>query len=415
MSDTSHLAPATYVDTLKRHGFRLGRRLGRGAFGSVFRATQERLGRDVAVKFFNVGIPGVVPDDRRRFEREGLLLARVEHPSIPYVLTTGTIRDHHAEVPYLIMQLIDGTGIDAIIKKKNGVAPLHRAASIACDVLGALAAVHAKNIIHRDIKPNNILFDKRRAWLVDFSLGAMLKYEPGLTRATRREQGFGVPEYASPEQMRDARSCDHRTDIYSLGVVLFEMLAGHPKLDRNRIAEQCPNAPPGLREVILRACAENRTDRYEDALAFNEAVKPFTSHTIADDAHLLAMCPNPKCPTAVKSANGYFFGPRMETTTERFCDGCGKPLLRRCQACSAAFSANAQKRVSKLAKSDDDAGSLFCSNCGHTIFEYPMCKRCGSLLKQESMDLDTEKEECPNCRRRLPPEPTTFAHDDIPF
>lgn len=410
--------PSEYRERLQQRGFVLARRLGRGAFGTVFRAHQPSLGRDVAVKFFNsTGVP-VVQDAQRRFEREALLLARVEHSSIPYIITTARLKDD-AKTPYIVMQLVRGQPLDDRLKSEH-VLPLRQACQITCDLLDALRTVHGQEILHRDIKPNNIITDQTRAWLVDFSLGAALRYEPGLTRATVPQRGLGVPEYAAPEQLDNASGCDARADIYSIGIVLFEMLSGHPRIDRPRLSEQLSKVPPGLIEIIQRACAPSLDARFESATAFREQLLPFARIDVSTEVAQLSICPNRKCRASRQSDTGYFFGPRLEVTSERYCDGCGTPFVRACPRCATPLSPNAHERVVKTAKSARDAGSLFCSSCGHSIFDYPTCKRCGSLLKLDSMDIDTSIDPCPNCRKRgrlPPPVPTAEASsdDDIPF
>lgn len=410
--------PQEYIDKLKQHGFDLTRRLGRGAFGTVFRAHQPRLGREVAVKFFNSANVPVVQDAQRRFEREALLLARVEHPSIPYIITTGNLANA-ARTPYIVMQLVRGVPLDQRLKDER-IVPVRHACQIACDLLDALRAVHAQDILHRDIKPNNIITDNTRAWLVDFSLGAALRYEPGLTRATVPQRGLGVPDYAAPEQLSDASTCDSRADLYSIGIVLFEMLAGHPRIDLSRLSEQLNKVPPALIETIQRACAPSPTARHNSASAFREQLLPFARSDVAQDAAQLSLCSNRRCRVSHQSSNGYFFGPRIEVTSERYCDGCGTLFLRECPRCATPLSPNAHDRVVKTAKSARDAGSLFCASCGHTLFEYPKCKQCDSLLKLDSMDIDTSKQPCPKCHKRgrlLPAlqAPEAASDDDLPF
>lgn len=418
--------PDAYVTRLEKQGFRLERRLGHGAFGTVYRGVQIRFNRPVAVKFFTPG-PPVLHDDCERFEREALLLARIEHPGIPYVITSGSLQHGTVKVPYFVMQFVDGTGLDSVIVKQRKL-PVKRACEIMVQLLDALHAVHAQQILHRDIKPNNVIVSARRAWLVDFTLGVSLRYEPGLTRGTRPQQGLGVPDYCSPEQLSDAQSCDHRTDIYACGIVLFEMLAGYAKLVRNDIASQLPDVPPALHRAIQRATAERREDRYDGGADFAADLEPFVNADVVAGGQLLALCTNLKCGAAKHSQNGYFFGPRVEITPKRFCDACGGKLVRHCQQCEAPLSASAPDRVTKQAKSAPDGGNLFCADCGALIFEYPICKTCRSLLTVTDMGRDTAAEGCGKCARESPkksaqggfpevdfPEAAFPENDDIPF
>jgi hypothetical protein len=205
------------------------------------------------------------------------------------------------------------------------------------------------------------------------------------------------------------------------------MLAGYHKLVRDDIANQLPDVPPALHRVIQRATAEQREDRYDGAADFAADLEPFVKADVLADAQLLALCTNPKCGAAKHSQNGYFFGPRLEITPKRFCDACGVQLVRHCQQCDAPLSANAAERVTKPAKSAPDGGDLFCSDCGALIFEYPMCKRCRSLLKLTDMGRDTANEGCEKCVRKSPksagggfpdvefPDAAFPEDDDIPF
>src|SRR5690606_15037726 len=155
------------------------------------------------------------------------------------------------------------------------------------------------------------------------------------------------PDYAAPEQLADAAQCDHRADLYSCGVVFFEMLAGHPRFDREHLSDQLPGIPRGVLDVIKKALCENPADRYQSASAILEALRPFFSSSVVETSELAALCANSTCSAAYRSPRGYFFGPRLEETVEKFCDACGKAYLRRCQLCCTPLSDNTRTRVLK--------------------------------------------------------------------
>lgn len=246
-------------------GFEINEELGRGAFGSVYVATQRKLDRRVAVKVIN-SLAARQPKDRKRFQREALLLAKVAHPGIPYVLTKGLVED----TPYFVMQYIEGQPLDRVIRETQRI-DVPRAVAICRDVLSALSAAHDASVIHRDVKPDNILIGASRAYVIDFSLGFCQEYGPGLSRMTV-DRGLGVPDYASPEQKQDAKTVDHRTDLYSVGVVLFEMLVGHPKIPKADFPSVLSQCPAGLVEVVAKACGMIPDDRYQTATEFLSAL-----------------------------------------------------------------------------------------------------------------------------------------------
>ena len=173
--------PESYASALSSRGFDLEERIGRGAFGTVYKANQRSLGRPVAVKFFDSPFMQQ-PINRKRFEREALLLARIQHPSVPYVITQGTLKDE-SNTPYSVMHFIPGEGLDRVVQR-DGRFQANRAVDVMLDVLDALETVHERGIVHRDVKPNNIMIEKARTWLIDFSIGIAIAAIPGLSRPT---------------------------------------------------------------------------------------------------------------------------------------------------------------------------------------------------------------------------------------
>ena len=406
-----------FKEQLARQGFRLGQRLGRGAFGTVYQAQQDSLGRPVAVKLFNASGPAVAPDEVGRFRKEARLLAKVEHPSLPYVVTTGEVKvaDQQDTVPYLVMQYINGENLDQMLKRERQLS-VEKATELTVQLLDVLHALHRRGILHRDIKPNNILISEGRAILIDFSLGVSLKYEEGLTRGTKERQGFGVADYAAPEQLDNAKDCDHRVDLYSLGKVLFEMLVGHPKLDIKPIESQLEGGREVLAAVIAKACKRNREERFEDAAAFRNAMVPFMEvrASLADTGP--GICTNARCGEANWSPKGYYFSPHFEEEAPPFCSGCGQKFLRGCEHCGNRLSAEHKRRLSRTTKSEGDVADLYCSACGHLIFKAPICENCGSMLKKKDMDRDTSQDGCGKCEHSLKTDPFGLPEDDdIPF
>jgi serine/threonine protein kinase len=187
--------------------------------GEVWAAWDESLDRDVAIKM----IRGSLVDNdqfRNRFLAEARRQARLSHPNIPRVY------DHFTEngASCLVLQRIDGRSLQSIVDT-GGALEIPRAISIAGDVLSALDYAHQRGIIHRDVKPSNIIVDHDgRGHLIDFGISVAV----GEARFTKTGAFVGTFEYSSPEQIRQPQHVDHRTDVYSAGCVLYEMLTGRP-------------------------------------------------------------------------------------------------------------------------------------------------------------------------------------------
>jgi serine/threonine protein kinase len=253
--------------------------LGRGGMGEVYRARDEALGRDVAVKVLP---PGYSRDrDRlRRFEREARTLAMLDHPNVVAVYDVGT----HDGSPYIVSELPEG----ATLRERLGAGPLapREAIELARQVACGLAAAHARGIVHRDLKPENVfLTHDGHAKILDFGV-AKLVVPDELMASLRTASGvvLGTAAYMSPEQAQ-GKAVDHRSDVFSFGSILYEMLAGERAFDRPFPAEtmsaivedEAPRlgaaAPPALRAVVAR-CLEKSPDlRFQSAADLASALE----------------------------------------------------------------------------------------------------------------------------------------------
>ena len=257
-------------------------KLGKGGMATVYRARQVTMQRDVAVKVMSADL-AADPEFVARFEREAHVIARLEHPRILPVHDFG----HEGELFYLVMRLIEGESL--YYRLKRGPLPLKTAARFVGQIGEALDYAHAEGVIHRDLKPNNILIDQwDNLYLMDFGLAKMMASAQSLTQSGTV---LGTPAYMAPEQWR-GEPVDARTDVYALGIILYEMVAGRTPFESDTpftlMYKHINDAPPPLREtlpdlpveveaVILKALAKNADDRYQSAgemaRAFNEVVR----------------------------------------------------------------------------------------------------------------------------------------------
>ncbi len=200
-------------------GYALGERIGAGGFGVVYRAVQPLVEREVAIKIILPKYANL-PEFIRRFEAEAQLVARLEHPHIV------PLYDYWREpgVAYLVMRLMRGGSVYELLQGR-GALPLEQIAHILEQVGSALGAAHRAGIVHRDLKPGNILLDEYgNAYLADFGIAKNLG-DPNLEGQTRADEIVGSPSYFSPEQIR-SETVKPQADIYSLGVMLYELLTG---------------------------------------------------------------------------------------------------------------------------------------------------------------------------------------------
>ncbi|MCL4239240.1 MAG: serine/threonine protein kinase [Anaerolineae bacterium] len=257
-------------------------KLGKGGMATVYRARQVTMRRDVAIKVMSADL-ATDPEFVARFEREAHVIARLEHPRILPVHDFG----HDGELFYLVMRLIEGESL--YYRLKRGPLPLKTAARFVGQIGEALDYAHAEGVIHRDLKPNNILIDQwDNLYLVDFGLAKMMASMQNLTQSGTV---LGTPAYMAPEQWR-GEPVDARTDVYALGIILYEMVAGRTPFESDTpftlMYKHINDAPPPLREtlpdlpvevevVILKALAKNADDRYQSAgamaRAFSEVVR----------------------------------------------------------------------------------------------------------------------------------------------
>ncbi len=284
MTTSSQFLPPALVSALAG-AYELLQEIGRGGMGVVYAARDVRLERLVAIKV----LPELVSSDlvRERFLREARAAARLSHPSIVPIYAA----DERAGVTFLVMAYVDGSTFSALMRDGNALAP-ELAVPILRDVALALAAAHSRNVIHRDVKPENILIDRLtgRPMVTDFGIARLADaMQPGAL--TRTGQVLGTVGYMSPEQVT-AADVDGRSDLYSLGVVAFEALSGrlpfdgpapsvivaHATTPAPLLASVAPGVPAELCAVVDRCLRKNPSDRYANgndlAAALDRAMGP---------------------------------------------------------------------------------------------------------------------------------------------
>ena len=249
-------------------GYEVGRIIGRGAMGVVYQAHDPKLGRDVALK---VVAEHLAQDEafRARFAQEAKSAARVEHPAVVAIYQTG----EEDGIPFLAMRLVRGRELSKVLEDR-GKLPQVEALRLLKPIAGGLDAAHAANIVHRDVKPANILVpdDGSDPVLVDFGIGRVMQG----TRATQTGSWVGTVDYVSPEQIRGG-DVDGRADQYALGCVLYEMIVGEPPFRREDTIQSlfahANDAPPlivtgdavadsRLNKVVTRALAKDPAERF---------------------------------------------------------------------------------------------------------------------------------------------------------
>jgi serine/threonine protein kinase len=242
-------------------GYEVLRLLGRGGMGAVYQARQVELDRLVAIKLLPLEI-SVDKSFADRFRREAQAMARLQHPNIILVHDFGTTRQGHL---YFVMEYVDGADLHDIIHQegRSGGLDCDQALEIVEQVCMALTYAHGKGIIHRDIKPANVMVDARnRVKVADFGLARLLDAQTADLGRTVTGMVMGTPDYMAPEQMR-SMNVDHRADIYSVGVMLYEMLCG--EVPRGSFDKPSRRSGCDVRvdRIVTRATQQTPENRYQ--------------------------------------------------------------------------------------------------------------------------------------------------------
>lgn len=267
----------TLSSTLVAGRYRLVRSLGHGAMAEVWEANDELLQRRVALKILHPHLR--TPSTIARFRAEGLATARLGHPGIVTVFDTISLPDFEA----IVMELVDGRTLRFVLDQR-GTLTVERAVHIAATVADALQLAHTAGVVHRDVKPANIILGKDGTIkITDFGI-AKSDIAIDLTEVGRY---VGTARYVAPEQVRGERA-NARSDIYALGTVLYEALAGHSPFEADHddalalarlhrdapsVRAARPDVSPALAAVIARALARDPSARYESAAAFADALR----------------------------------------------------------------------------------------------------------------------------------------------
>ena len=274
--------------------------LGAGGMGEVYRARDLRLNRDVAIKVLSLFL-STDPDSLRRFEQEARAAAALNHPNILAVYQMGT----YEGVPYLVSELLEGKTLQEALR--SGPLPLRKAIDYGVQIANGMAAAHEKGVVHHDLKPGNLFVTKEeRVKILDFGLAKLRQVEEGeshqLETLTMPGVVQGTAGYMSPEQVR-GQATDHRSDIFSFGAILYEMVMGKRTFHKPTsadtmsailndeplsISELAPNTPVPLQRVVYRCLEKNPDQRFQSAsdLAFAlEALSdPSISLPVSDHA-----------------------------------------------------------------------------------------------------------------------------------
>jgi serine/threonine protein kinase len=264
--------------------------LGEGGMGAVYLAEHPGIGRRVAVKVLH---KNYIRDEGllTRFLNEARAANAIRHPNIIEILDSGTIADG---TPFLVMELLEGESLGTRLRRVGALA-IPTAVEFAYQTASALGAAHKKGIVHRDLKPDNLFVipdphepERERIKVLDFGIAKLQQGSTGDSVKTRTGTLMGTPVYMSPEQCRGTRTVDHRSDIYSLGIIFFEMLVGQPPFVSEGFGElvnmhlnvaapapssQRADIPPAIDAVVARMLAKNPDDRFPDMAQVQVALK----------------------------------------------------------------------------------------------------------------------------------------------
>ena len=276
------------VGELINQKYRLLRLIGEGGMGSVYEARHELLGTHVALKFLHPEIAHQY-SLKERFLQEARVSATVLSPHIVRVSDVDTSGD----AAYLVMELLTGHSLQALLEHDSRL-PVSQAVQYTLQILQGLQHAHDRGVVHRDLKPDNVFITPAEPTplikLLDFGIAKLRQSEEYQMTLTRPGSVMGTPEYMAPEQAYSADLVDARSDIYAVGVMLFQMLSGRRPAEGDSpqaIAHQvltgqvlsleqlCTELPPGLIAAVERATAANPNDRWESAVAMLEALRPF--------------------------------------------------------------------------------------------------------------------------------------------
>jgi len=264
--------------------------IGKGGMGAVYKARQPKLDRFVALKILPPTAAGD-PGFAERFNREARALARLSHPNIVAVHDFG----HAGGLHYLVMEFVDGGNLRQI-EAAGRLAP-DQALAIVPQICDALQFAHNEGIVHRDIKPENLLLDKKgRVKITDFGIAKMLGLAGSQTTLTGARDVVGTPHYMAPEQVEKPQTVDHRADIYSLGVVFYEMLTGELPLGKFPPPSRKVQVDVRLDEVVLHALEKEPELRYQQASQVKTAVETIASSPSAQPAGSAASATEPPAP-----------------------------------------------------------------------------------------------------------------------
>jgi eukaryotic-like serine/threonine-protein kinase len=265
--------------------YRIDEWLAAGGMGVVYRAERLGLAKPVAIKFLHRSA-AFAPDRRQRFEREAAAMSRLSHPNLASIIDFGSFDD----VPYLVMEFHPGVTLKKLLQEGAPLAP-QRAIHITRQILAGLDSAHASGVVHRDLKPANVLIvgkpGEDLVKILDFGMAKLLEgdgrpSELSVMAATL----LGTAEYMAPEQVK-VEPIDARTDVYAVGILIYEMVTGRPPFQAERdlvvLQKQVEEAPVSPRALvpeisvalevaILRALAKDRADRWQSAEEFSNAL-----------------------------------------------------------------------------------------------------------------------------------------------
>jgi serine/threonine-protein kinase len=251
--------------------------------GTVYEARHLRIGRRVAIKFLDADLARD-EGNLARFRNEARVCSAVGHPNLVDIIDEGSTPEG---IPFMVMELLDGLGLGEWLSRTRGRIPSISAVTLVLEVLRTLEAVHAVGIVHRDLKPENIFLhgdaDEPRIKLLDFGVSLLQVVDDHGRRLTRAGDVFGTPQHMSPEQAQGRLEVDARSDLFSVGTILYEMVTGRPAFEGDnplatiqavawgeydRPASLVPGIDRRLTAVIERALQRHPADRYPSAAAF---------------------------------------------------------------------------------------------------------------------------------------------------